>query len=77
MTIIFSFTLILYSLYAKFDNFAAPGSTGILITVSFFSGILLLNLGIIGMYIARIFEQTSGRSSYIVKNIKRYNKSEN
>ncbi len=29
------------------------------------------------MYIARIFEQTSGRSSYIVKNIKRYNKSEN
>ena len=76
-SLIFSFALILYSLYAKFDNFAVPGSTGILITVSFFSGILLLNLGIIGMYIARIFEQTSGRSSYIIKNIKRYNKSEN
>ena len=76
-SLIFSFFLILYALYLKFNSLAVPGSTGIIITVSFFSGILLLNLGIIGMYIARIFEQTSGRSSYIIKNIKRYNKSEN
>ncbi len=76
-SLIFSFILILYALYFKFNSIAVPGSTGIIITVSFFSGILLLNLGIIGMYIARIFEQTSGRSSYIIKKIKRYNKSEN
>ena len=61
----------------KFNSFAVPGSTGIIIIVSFFSGILLLNLGIIGMYIARIFEQTSGRNSYIIKNIKLHNSPKN
>jgi len=37
----------------------------------------LLNLGIIGMYIARIFEQTSGRNSYIIRNIKLHNSPKN
>ena len=76
-SLIFSFILILYALYLKFNSFAVPGSTGIIIIVSFFSGILLLNLGIIGMYIARIFEQTSGRNSYIIRNIKLHNSPKN
>ena len=75
-SLIFSFTLILYSLYAKFNDSAVPGSTGILIVVSFFSGILLFNLGIVGIYIARIFEQTSGRQTYVIKDIKNYKSKE-
>ena len=43
---------------------------GILIAVSFFSGILLFTLGIMGIYIARIFEQARGREKYIIKEIK-------
>ena len=70
LSLFFSLTLILYALYLKFSNLAVPGTTGIIITISFFSGILLFTLGIIGMYIARITEQTSGRPSYIIKEIK-------
>ena len=33
------------------------------------SGILLFTLGIMGIYIARIFEQARGRDKYIIKNL--------
>ena len=67
--IFFSFILIIYALYSKFANIAIPGSSGVLIAISFFSGILLTFMGIIGIYIARIYEQTQGRPRYIIKNI--------
>ena len=69
-SLLFSVGLIAYALYAKFNNLAIPGTTGIIIAVSFFSGILLFTLGIMGIYIARIFEQTRGREKYIIKDIK-------
>jgi len=70
-SLIFSILLILYALYSKFSGIAAPGSTGIIITISFFSGILLFTMGIIGIYLARIFEQTKGRDQYVIKDIKK------
>ena len=69
-SLLFSVLLIVYALYAKFNDLAIPGTTGILIAVSFFSGILLFTLGIMGIYIARIFEQARGRERYIIKEIK-------
>ena len=69
-SLLFSVLLIVYALYAKFNDLAIPGTTGILIAVSFFSGILLFTLGIMGIYIARIFEQARGREKYIIKEIK-------
>jgi glycosyltransferase involved in cell wall biosynthesis len=71
LSLIFSIILILYALYSKFSGIAAPGSTGIIITISFFSGILLFTMGIIGIYLARIFEQTKGRDQYVIKNIQK------
>ena len=65
-----SIFLIAYALFTKFNGLAVPGTTGILIATSFFSGILLFTLGLIGIYIARIFEQTRGREKYIIKEIK-------
>tara|TARA_B100001057_G_scaffold369710_1_gene373438 strand:- start:3130 stop:4062 length:933 start_codon:yes stop_codon:yes gene_type:complete len=64
--------LIAYSLYLKFNDLAIPGSTSIIIAISFFSGILLFTLGIMGIYLARIFEQTKGREQYVIKEIKDY-----
>ena len=46
--------------------------TSIIIAISFFSGILFFTLGIIGIYLARIFEQTKGRDQYVIKEIKDY-----
>jgi len=68
-SMIISFLLIIYALYLKFNNLAIPGSTSIIIAISFFSGILLFTLGIIGIYLARIFEQTKGREQYVIKEI--------
>ena len=68
-SMIISFLLIIYALYLKLNNLAIPGSTSIIIAISFFSGILLFTLGIIGIYLARIFEQTKGREQYVIKEI--------
>lgn len=72
LSIIISLLLIIYALYLKFSNLAIPGSTSIIIAISFFSGILLFTLGVIGIYLARIFEQTKGRDQYVIKEIKDY-----
>ena len=71
---LFSIFLIFYAIYAKIAGLAVPGTTGILIVVSFFSGALLSTIGIMGIYLARIFEQTKGRTRYVIKNIKDYKK---
>ena len=71
-SIFISALLIVYALYLKFNNLAIPGATSIIIAISFFSGILLFTLGIIGIYLARIFEQTKGRDQYVIKEIKDY-----
>ena len=72
ISILISAVLIIYALYLKFNDLAIPGSTSIIIAISFFSGILLFTLGIIGIYLARIFEQTKGREQYVIKEIKDY-----
>ena len=72
-SLLLSIALVVYALFAKFNGLAIPGSTGIIITISFFSAILLLTIGIMGIYIARIFEQTKGRDQYVIKNIKTKN----
>jgi len=71
ISIFFSIILIIYALYMKFTNIAVPGTAGIIITISFFSGIILLTLGITGIYIARIFEEVRGRGSYVIESIKK------
>ena len=68
-SILFSFILIIYAFYAKFAGLAIPGSSSIIINISFFSGMILTTIGVIGLYIARIYEQTQGRPRYIIKNI--------
>ena len=73
ISIVFSILLIFYAFYMKFTNLAVPGTAGIIITISFFSGVNLLTIGITGLYIARIFEEVRGRDAYVIKNIKKSN----
>ena len=70
--ILMSIFLIIYSLILKFNNLAVPGSSGILITISFFSGNILISLGVLGIYIGKIFNQTKNRQQYIIKDIKKF-----
>lgn len=65
-----SLILSIYVIYAKVSGLSAFGSASIIISICFFSGIILLTQGISGIYIAKIFEQVRGRKQYVVENIK-------
>ena len=74
-SVIISFAVLIYSLASKiFQRDIEQGWTSIMVAISFFSGVQLLSLGIVGEYIARIYDETKGRPLYIVKDT--YNISE-
>ena len=47
--IFLSIILIIYAFYAKFSGIAIPGSSAIIISVAFFSGMILTTIGIMGL----------------------------
>lgn len=56
-----------YMLYLKlFTDIPVPGLTAILLSIVLFSGVQILLIGLIGAYIARIFDETKGRPLYII-----------
>lgn len=56
-----------YMLYLKlFTNIPVPGLTAILLSIAMFSGVQILLIGLVGEYIARIFEEVKGRPLYLV-----------
>lgn len=67
----FSLTSLLYIPYVLISYFAGydalSGSASLIATVAFFGGLQLLVLGIIGMYLGKIFWQTKQRPNYIVR----------
>ena len=67
-SIIISFIILIYSILSFIFkwNSLTPGWTSIMITITFFSGIILLSLWMIGEYIARIYDESKGRPQYII-----------
>jgi glycosyltransferase involved in cell wall biosynthesis len=56
-----------YVLYLKFfTDTLVPGLTTILLSIAFFSGVQILLIGVMGEYIARIFEEIKDRPLYLV-----------
>lgn len=56
-----------YMLYLKlFTDSLVPGLTAILLAIVLFSGVQILLIGIVGEYIARIFEEVKGRPLYLI-----------
>lgn len=70
---LFAFCLIVFYSYIKlFGNpnywkLEVQGWVSIVILISFFSGLILLSLGIIAEYIWRIYEEVKNRPGYIIK----------
>lgn len=54
-------------------NISVDGFTQLVILIVFFSGVLLFTVGIIGEYIAKIYQQVKNRPIYIVKDIVKRN----
>ena len=64
----FSFLLGLTYIILSLIKIKIPwGNPTLVILISFFSGIQLLSLGIIGQYMARMFDEVKGRPAYIVQ----------
>lgn len=63
-----AFTLAIVYLGMKLGGFNFPvGNPTIVIVMSFFSGIQLLSLGVIGEYVGRIYDESRNRPKYIVE----------
>jgi polyisoprenyl-phosphate glycosyltransferase len=53
-----------------FNNIIVSGFTSLILSITFFSGIILFIMGIIGEYIGRIFMNLNEKPQYIVRNMK-------
>lgn len=60
--------LFLYAIFGKlfFPAYLGSGWASLMATITFFGGVQLLSLGIVGEYIARIYEESKDRPLYIV-----------
>ncbi|TVX93649.1 glycosyltransferase family 2 protein [Paenibacillus agilis] len=69
VTVILALGLLIYSVCAKLlGSPTEPGWTSIMVAITLFSGVQMLSLGIIGEYIARIYDESKNRPLYIVQN---------
>ena len=64
-----SLILLVYSLVRYFTGHAVEGYTTLLIVFLFIGSAVMMSLGIIGYYIARIYEEVKKRPRYIVSKI--------
>lgn len=56
-----------YVLYAFVNNVEVSGWASVIMTIVFFGGLQLIILGIIGIYVGKMFMQTKNRPNYIIR----------
>ena len=57
----------IYVIYSIYFGHVISGWASLLCTVVFFGGLNLIVLGIIGIYIGKLFMQSKGRPNYLIK----------
>lgn len=66
---VFSLLSLLYipfAVYSYFTNHTVSGWSSLIVTVTFLGGLQLIILGIIGLYLGKLFMQSKGRPMYII-----------
>jgi dolichol-phosphate mannosyltransferase len=62
-----SIVLIAYALWGRLIEGETPaGWTSVFVALAFLSGVQLVAIGILGMYVSRIFEEVKGRPMYVL-----------
>ena len=64
---LFSVVLGVQTLYLKFTGNAVSGFTTVILLLLIIGSLLMISLGIIGEYIARIYHEVKGRPRYIIE----------
>jgi polyisoprenyl-phosphate glycosyltransferase len=68
LSVLLCLVYLIYILYARFFTDATvQGWTSVMVLVLFLGGVQLLSLGIVGQYVARIFEEAKARPLYLVE----------
>lgn len=68
ITIIIAIGLLLYALFSKFImHSVVSGWTSLMVAITFFSGVQLFSIGLLGEYIARIYDESKGRPLYLIR----------
>jgi len=65
--VLFSILLSLQTLFVYLSGGAVTGFSTVILILLISSGLMMLSLGVIGEYIARIYEETKGRPRYIIR----------
>lgn len=68
-TLVMSVIMGIQTLYMKFSGAAVSGFATVILLLLFIASILMLSLGIIGIYISRIFEEVKGRPRFIIEDV--------
>lgn len=64
--IIVSFLLLIYAIIAKATGHAEGGWASLMVTVTFLGGVQLVSVGVLGQYLARMFEESKGRPLFVI-----------
>ncbi len=66
ITFLMSVIIGIHTLYMKFTGEAVSGFTTVILLLLFVGSALMISLGIIGIYISRIFEEVKGRPQFVI-----------
>ena len=58
--------LALYAIYSRYVEDTPPGYTSIVVLLVLLSGFIIISLGVVGLYVGRIFDQVKGRPLFVV-----------
>lgn len=67
LTSFVSLMALLYALISYFKHLSIPGWTSIMMTIAFFSGIIIMSLGIIGEYLSKVLIEVKDRPLYQIE----------
>jgi len=68
-SIVFSVILAIQTLFKYLMGNSVEGFTTVILLILIIGGFIMLSLGIIGHYIARIYEEVKGRPKYIISDV--------
>ena len=60
------FLLGTYAIFSRYVEDTPPGYTSIVVLLVLLSGFIIISLGVVGLYVGRIFDQVKGRPLFVV-----------
>ena len=66
---VFGMALALYFVFQYFAHGSVVGWTSLIVIILVCTGVILSSMGVIGLYVGKIFDQTKGRPLYVIDTI--------